>query len=207
MVAKRALFVAVLFAAGSVLGACGSDPVPVVTMTPTPVSESRSADLPTDSALSTSSPGAPAPAPIMPDLARQQTVEGAAAFAAYWFDLVNWSWVSNETDELASISASDCEYCNIVLEGTREAQRVGAVQVDGGSSISDLSHAESFSEKHHVFNLLYTENAGRLTLPDGTAHQEWDAVETVPRKVLVVWDDGRWTMGGFGERVQCVDCA
>ncbi len=194
MVAKRAFFVGVLVVTASILGACDSGPEPMVTVTPTPVPGS-----PTASPSPTPAPAAPASAPVMPELAKQNTSEGAAAFVTYWFEAVNWAWASNDATGLRQLSAKECAYCSRVLDGLERRSSLNLVRSGGGATVSDIKPRLPFQEDRIVLDLVYSERSGRSTLPDGTIYQEWSAVEPSTRQVILAWDEDGWMMGGFGK--------
>ena len=204
MVAKRAFFVGVLVVTASILGACGSGSgaEPMVTVTPTPVPGS-----PTASPSPTPAPAAPASAPVMPELAKQNTPEGAAAFTAYWFELFNWSVSSNEVTDLRERSGPDCEFCGNVIAKLSHAAEENSRLEGGGATASDVQFSHEFSDGTLVFDLVYSEKAGKQILPDGSIQHEWADVAPVDRQVVVGWKDGKgWAMDGFGVRIDCADC-
>ena len=65
--------------------------------------------------------------PEMPALAREQTPEGAVAFAEWWFDTLNYATVTGDTSGLADASDPQCETCASYIA------EIDGAYADGGS--------------------------------------------------------------------------
>ncbi|MET1062966.1 MAG: DUF6318 family protein, partial [Aeromicrobium sp.] len=84
-------FGGIVFAALLVLGACSSDPVPK------------------EPAATSSAPATPtATPPAMPEQAKQDSPEGAAAFVKHYVDVFNYAASTGDVDELSRLSAATC---------------------------------------------------------------------------------------------------
>lgn len=206
MVANRARVVGLLVVT-LVLGGCGSDPdpVPLQTVTPTPAAGSPTTS---PSPMQTSRAVAPTAHPVMPELAKQRTPEGAEAFTAYWFELLNWGWISGDVEQLEFDTAEQCEYCVEMLDQIVEDHALGISFEGGMIYVEKIRLINSYEENDLiVFDLMYSQDAGRILMSDGTVRQDWPALPPVKRKVVVDWIDGYgWIMGGLGEEVRCADC-
>ena len=139
-------------------------------------------------------------------MASQRTAEGAAAFTSYWFEMANWASASNDGATLESLSASDCEYCDLVIKGAEETAAAGGTLDGGRTSVSNVAYSHTLPDESLVLNLTYAEEAGKVLLPDGAVQHSWEAVAPAARQVVVIWGDAGWQMAGFGSEVVCADC-
>lgn len=68
-----------------------------------------------DPTTSPSSP-TPSPAPTMPDQAKENSPEGAAAFVSYYVDLLNHAAGTGDVEDLSRASGSECDSCRKYIE-------------------------------------------------------------------------------------------
>ena len=135
---------------------------------------------------------APAP-PELPQAATQQTPEGAAAFASWWFDTLNYATATGDTGPLTSSSQlTTCESCtsyiddidNTYVEGGRFTGSSVAAQVEAPSAVDD---------RVATFQVRLEVGAGTRVTTDG------QVTELNPESVVVVaatvWVEDRWLMG------------
>ncbi|MFC3688532.1 DUF6318 family protein [Aquipuribacter hungaricus] len=88
----------------------------------------------------------PVTAPVLPELATQQTPEGAVAFTQWWFDTLNYATATGDTAGLRAASDPGCGTCQNYIEEIDAAYGAGGaiegglftVRVDPAGAIQDL---------------------------------------------------------------------
>jgi hypothetical protein len=114
-------FGGIVFVALLVLGACSSDPVPK------------------EPAATSSAPATPtATPPAMPEQAKQDSPEGAAAFVKHYVDVFNYAASTGDVDELSRLSAATCEGCQSYITLYRKTYDAGGYFKGGEWKIGDL---------------------------------------------------------------------
>jgi hypothetical protein len=114
-------FGGIVLAALLVLGGCSSDPVPK------------------EPAATSATPASPtATPPDMPEQAKQDSPEGAAAFVKYYVDVFNYAASTGDVDELSRLSAPTCEGCQSYISLYRKTYDAGGYFKGGEWKISDL---------------------------------------------------------------------
>jgi len=76
------------------------------------------------------SPAAPTP-PVLPDAAKQATEEGARAFIAYYWELINYAQATGDVKALNAASNVNCAGCNGGIQKIRKHYRDGGHVVGG----------------------------------------------------------------------------
>lgn len=79
-------------------------PTPSATPTPTPTPVYKPADA--------TGPAQNVPVPVLPEVAKTETKEGLEAFAAYWFEQLNFAYQTGNTSDLQAITSPRCEFCS-----------------------------------------------------------------------------------------------
>lgn len=75
--------------------------------------------------------------PEMPALAREQTPEGAVAFAEWWFDTLNYATATGDTSGLADASDAQCETCANFISQIEGAYSRGG-HIEGGLTSASI---------------------------------------------------------------------
>ncbi len=97
-----------LVTAALLLSACSGEPEPKEpTTTPKPA------------------PTSTATLPAMPDQAKEDGANGAAAFAAHWIRVSNFAAETGDVEELKRLSSPDCEGCERYIELYRSTYAAG----------------------------------------------------------------------------------
>ena len=170
------------------------DSVTAPTFAPAPSEQEPSATPGAEPSASEPDPTGQAPVPPeLPQAATQQTPEGAAAFATWWFDTLNYATATGDTAQLTSSSQlTTCESCttyiddidNTYVEGGRFTGSSVAAQVEAPSAVED---------RVATFPVRLAVGAGTRVTADG------QVTELNPESVVVVaatvWVEDRWLMG------------
>ena len=134
----------------------------------------------------------PSTMPRIKPEAMKPTAEGAAAFALYWFDALNYSLSHGDTDLLAHWTNAGCRQCNGYLIGIADWKSDGT-KVEGGLSYPQQLSIGPFSTTQPVpFVAEFLTSAAQLTKADGTV-QRYPGGRT-QGGLSLVWEHGRWQM-------------
>jgi hypothetical protein len=96
---------------------------PSTTPTPTPAAAYKPADA-TGRAQNV-------PVPVLPEVAKTETKEGAMAFASYWFNVLSYSYESGDVALLDSLTPPSCAACQKSKEAIRAWHSDGRWLVGG----------------------------------------------------------------------------
>ena len=113
--------------------------------------------------------------PEMPELAREHTEEGAAAFAEYYMELVNYTGLHPEVGVLEALAGEECKTCRN-YENNVKYFIENAVRTDKAPISIKSSRAVDFAEYHKAFLdievLAYSTISG-----DGAVHDFYEETE------------------------------
>lgn len=80
---------------------------PTATGTPPPTPTPSAVYKPADA----TGPAQNVPVPVLPEVAKTETKEGAEAFAKYWFQLLSYGYETGDTKPLSAVTGPDCTMC------------------------------------------------------------------------------------------------
>ncbi len=174
----------------SPLAGCGDgDPPKTAPFTPTGHIETP---IPTPSQSAT----ADAPVePTLPDAATQATEEGARAFIAYYWDLINYAQATGDVKPLKAASSSRCTTCQTGIKGIKKLYKGGGHTVGGAYSIKfDKVQQLEGSARLIVFEALLSvaNEQQTVTNPDGSEHVS--APGTAGAAVGCQWHADHWLL-------------
>jgi hypothetical protein len=109
--------------AASPVSAESASPSATPTPTPTPSAVYKPADA--------SGPAQNVPVPVLPEVAKTETKEGAEAFAKYWFSVLSYAYETGDVALFESIEPPSCAACQKVKEVTRDWHSEGRWLVGG----------------------------------------------------------------------------
>src|SRR5215218_7689958 len=100
-----------------------TSPSATPTPTPTPSAVYKPADA--------SGPAQNVPVPVLPEVAKTETKEGAEAFAKYWFSVLSYAYETGDVALLESLEPPSCAACQKVKEVIRDWHSEGRRLVGG----------------------------------------------------------------------------
>ncbi len=161
----------------------GNDPAAT-----TPPSESPATSSPTASPSPTKSqPPKPVPAsaegpaknipvPDKPEKAHNRSDEGAAAFTAYYFDIVNYALESYKADTLAEISSRSCYLCgDFLIDPIRRNASRGNWQVGGKYKVRDFV-AHKTGKSDYTVSFIITRERKQMYASTGELVEDSPAI-------------------------------
>ncbi len=175
-------------AAAAALAACSGDgPAPAP---PT------AATSPSISAPSTST-GAPTPAiPELPEAAQVGDAAGAEAFVRYWVEVLNYAYVSGDTEPLDMISEAGCATCTSLMDVVEKRRREN-VRLEGGF-MSVISIASPPPENGVITVTVNYEQAPGTEVSEEGARTEVPGEPPGTLGFVVAYEDAHWELAGVG---------
>ncbi|MBG6181531.1 DUF6318 family protein [Arthrobacter sp. CAN_A1] len=189
------------------------DPTSPATSTPTPVptpaaTSSAPAEAPTPSepgtpeptAASSDGPAANIPVPEKPALADENTVEGLEAFTEYWFELLNYAYITNDWEPFEAVTDPGCDTCVAIRSSVEEVYEQG--QWIAGAEIQMLRFASDFeiNTSGSINSFVENQQAEILYFDSDGTQLGSDPEQSDPSLdvVIAVWDDDSWFLLDFG---------
>lgn len=132
------------------------------------------------------------PKPVMPDLAKEESRDGAQAFLDYWSDAKWYAYETGDASLVRDVTSRHCEACEAEFEDIETIYDKGLWTVGGRDSIviqdSDLVKAADGIYKPVV---EYTRESGKL-IRDGKVERDAPGEPSDPSLVYLDHTDGKW---------------
>lgn len=176
-------------AALALLGACSDDDPspgdPSSTWTPTGKPETPTSD-------ATEKPTEPA----LPEAATKATEDGARAFIAYYWDLINYAQVTGDVKTLKRVSAPNCRGCAGGITGVEDLYQDGG-HAEGGEYTVRIRKVNPLRGKKYTFvafeALIQVRNAEQRLIRPGKPTETLPSAPT-EMAVAVLWVKKRWRL-------------
>lgn len=107
----------------------------------------------------TPTPTVTATPPEMPEIAREESSEGATAFLQHYVEVLNHAATTGDVEELKRLSSSDCSGCQKYIDAFVETYAAGGWMREGEWSFEEV-HVRSIG--HEVFLTTEMAIASRL---------------------------------------------
>ncbi|MGP5194532.1 DUF6318 family protein [Arthrobacter rhombi] len=127
----------------------------------------------------------------MPAKAKKHDLEGAGAFTRYYFDLLEYTTWTNDSEQLAAVSTTACVICREnVIEPAKLNQKEGGWNV-GGAYSPQIASSQSDGPNRVWVTFKFTQEARTVFDSKGAISTEYLATKT-PRagSFSLVWSDG-----------------
>ncbi|WP_136609867.1 DUF6318 family protein [Sinomonas albida] len=141
------------------------------------------------------------PRPELPEIAKQNTKEGFAAFTQYWLDTVTYGLETGDSGPLKEISLPDCKMCNGYIERAETAKSKGEWNVGPKWWISEFtSNMRPDADGRALAFFALDESRSTLYSSDGSVAKSIEAsTGGAPKAVLAKFEVGRWLMSQSGK--------
>ncbi|ADX72095.1 hypothetical protein Asphe3_09040 [Pseudarthrobacter phenanthrenivorans Sphe3] len=162
---------------------------PTPTPTPTPSAVYKPADA--------SGPAQNVPVPVLPEVAKTETKEGAEAFAKHWFSVLSYSYETGDTAELSELSKPECSFCRGLIDDI-EAAWAESKWITGGQIEVPVATAKPSTDgtTQVVLQVLQTELV--IHNQDGSPYQEKTPATNAGSVAMVKFADGGWVVSDLG---------
>ncbi|MCJ8505158.1 DUF6318 family protein [Kocuria flava] len=132
------------------------------------------------------------PEPVMPALAKEESLEGAQAFLDYWSDAMWFAYQTGDTSYARDIISPHCEACLEELDAV-ESVYIDDLWMTGGRPSIQLSVDELVLAQDGVYKPLakYSGEGGKL-IDDGVMVEENAPTSDESTLVYLGFDDTGW---------------
>ncbi|UTT71468.1 DUF6318 family protein [Arthrobacter sp. DNA4] len=159
------------------------------TPTPTPSAAYKPADA--------SGPAQNVPVPVLPEVAKTETKEGAEAFVRFWYENLSFGYETGHTETLEKISGPGCVFCTGLRDGIAEAWSEGR-WITGGQIETPVITAtvEPGAEPYVVVQVI--QSTIEIRNPDGTLLQKPTPATNTGSRAGVTFGSSGWTLTDLG---------
>jgi Family of unknown function (DUF6318) len=205
----RSSAAAFIVAAGLMLAGCAggapADPgTAAATATQTP--SASPSPTPTPSAVykpaDASGPAQNVPVPVLPEVAKTETKEGAEAFAKYWFSVLSYSYETGEVAAFESVEPESCVACQKVKEVIVNWHSEGRWLVGGKltTPVADTTFVKDQGGKYKVAVQVHQEPLSYMRA-DGTAARTDPQAPDQGNLLVLAYENGTWSVVELGSIV------
>ncbi|MEV4991792.1 DUF6318 family protein [Pseudarthrobacter sp. LMD1-1-1.1] len=164
------------------------------TPTPTPNAVYKPADA--------SGPAQNVPVPVLPEVAKTETKEGAEAFAKHWFSVLSYAYETGDAALFESIAPSPCEACQKVSKVIKDWHSEGRWLVGGKLStpVANTTFTKGQNGTYqvaaqvHQDPLIYMRADGTVARTDPQAPDQGNLL-------VLSYADGKWSVVELGNIV------
>ena len=195
----------VIAASVALAGCAGGAPADPGTSSPA-ASESTSASTspsptPTPSAVykpaDASGPAQNVPVPVLPEVAKTETKEGAEAFTKYWFSILSYAYETGDTVALSKLSKAECAFCHGLVDDIEAAWAEGK-WISGGQIEIPVATAKSSADGSMQVVLQVLQKELVIHNQDGSPYQEKTAATNAGSVAMVKFADAGWLVNDLG---------
>ena len=205
---------AAAFVVGLALGLSGCNsgdsPGPGSTSSPvaaeTPTASTSPTPTPTPSAVykpaDASGPAQNVPVPVLPEVAKTETKEGAEAYSTYWFSVLSYSYETGDTALFDRIAPSPCEECQKVKKVIRDWHEEGRWLVGGKIStpVTNTTFSKAQNGTYQVAVQVHQEPLSYMRADGSVARTDPQAPDQGNLLVLS-YDKDKWSVVELGSIV------
>jgi hypothetical protein len=196
---------AVVAAALLLAGCAGGAPADPGTVTPTPTGSATpsppATPTPTPSAVykpaDASGPAQNVPVPVLPEVAKTETKEGAEAFAKYWFSILSYAYETGDTAALSKLAKPECGFCQGLVHDI-EAAWAENKWISGGQIDIPVATAKPSSDGSMQVVLQVLQKELVIHNQDGSPYQEKTAATNAGSVATVKFAAGGWEVNDLG---------
>lgn len=164
------------------------------TPTPTPNAVYKPADA--------SGPAQNVPVPVLPEVAKTETKEGAEAFTKHWFSVLSYAYETGDAALFESIAPSPCEACQKVSKVIKDWHSEGRWLVGGKLStpVANTTFTKGQNGTYqvaaqvHQDPLIYMRADGTVARTDPQAPDQGNLL-------VLSYADGKWSVVELGNIV------
>lgn len=159
------------------------------TPTPTPTAVYKPADA--------SGPALNVPVPVLPEVAKTETKEGAEAFVRFWYENLSFGYETGNTDALDKISGPACVFCAGLRDGIAEAWSEGR-WISGGKIETPVVTATVEPGAGPFVVVQVIQSTIEIRNPDGSLLQKPTPATNTGSRAGLTFGSSGWTMTDLG---------
>ena len=199
---------AVVFAAATCLalaGCAGGAPADPGTSSPAPTTSATSTPSPTPTPTPSavykpadaSGPAQNVPVPVLPEVAKTETKEGAEAFTKYWFSVLSYAYETGDTQPLADLSGPNCVFCSGLKDNVTAAWGSGR-WISGGKIQTPAIAAEVAAGEPSYAIVQVIQDEVEIRKPDGSLYQDPTAATNTGSRADATFGASGWIIADLG---------
>jgi hypothetical protein len=171
-----------------------ASPSATPTPTPTPSAVYKPADA--------SGPAQNVPVPVLPEVAKTETKEGAEAFAKYWFSVLSYAYETGDVALFESIEPPSCAACQKVKEVIRDWHSEGRWLVGGKltTPVAETTFVKDEDGKYDVAVQVRQEPLSYMR-PDGSAARTDPQKPDQGNLLILTCNNNEWSVVELGSIV------
>ena len=206
----RMAFVSVVAAAALMLAGCntGGTPSGPDTTPPTATESATPSPTPTPTPSASYKPADASgraqnvPVPVLPEVAKTETKEGAETFAKYWFSVVSYSYETGEVADFESLEPPSCAACQKVKEVIKNWHSDGRWLVGGKLStpVASTTFIKDQDGRYQVAVQVHQEPLSYMRA-DGTVARTDTQAPDQGNLLFLAYENGAWSAVELGSIV------
>ena len=139
------------------------------------------------------------PSPValaLPSEAAAETPQGAAAFARYYFDLVDEGFRTGDAAGVRRVSHPECDGCNNLIAAIEQEPAAGE-RIEGGEFSILFAEAAPLQGEDAIVDFRYAVSELRVLDSDGTVLRSTPAEPEIDGQLRLVRSADGWIVRGF----------
>ncbi|MFC0456132.1 DUF6318 family protein [Arthrobacter liuii] len=167
-------------------------------VTPTPTPTPSAVYKPADA----TGPAQNVPVPVLPEVAKTETKEGAEAFTKHWFSILSYAYETGDAALFESIAPSPCEACQKVSKVIRDWHSEGRWLVGGKLStpVSNTTFNKGQDGTYQVAVQVHQEPLSYVRA-DGTVARTDPQTPDQGNLLVLKYGEGEWSVVELGSIV------
>jgi hypothetical protein len=203
----------VVFVAAACLalaGCAGGAPADPGTSSPAPTSSATSTPSPTPTPTPSavykpadaSGPAQNVPVPVLPEVAKTETKEGAEAFTKYWFSVLSYAYETGDVALFESLAPNPCEACQKVAKVIKDWHSDGRWLVGGKLStpVANTTFIKSQDGRYQVAAQVHQEPLSYMRA-DGTVARTDPQAPDQGNLLILIYERDAWSVVELGNIV------
>ncbi|NUT71126.1 hypothetical protein HNO81_08080 [Pseudarthrobacter sp. C4D7] len=140
--------------------------------------------------------------PVLPEVAKTETKEGAEAFAKYWFSVLSYAYETGDAALFESIAPSPCEACQKVSKVIKDWHAEGRWLV-GGRLSTPVANTTFTKGQNGTYQVAAQVHQDPLTYmrADGTVARTDPQAPDQGNLLVLAYADGKWSVVELGNIV------
>jgi len=171
---------------------------PTATSTPTPTPTPSAVYKPADA----SGPAQDVPVPVLPEVAKTETKEGAEAFTKHWFSVLSYAYETGDAATFETMAPNPCEACAKVSKVIKDWHSDGRWLVGGKLSVpvTNTTFSKSQNGTYQVSAQVHQDPLTYMRA-DGTVARTDPAAPDQGNLLVLTYRQGEWSVVELGSIV------
>jgi len=137
------------------------------------------------------------PVPVLPEVAKTETKEGAEAFTKHWFSVLSYAYETGDTAGLSKLSKPECAFCRGLISDIEAAWAEGK-WISGGQIEIPVATATPSNDGSTQVVLQVLQKELTIHNQDGSPYQDKTAATNSGSVAMVAFADSGWVVNDLG---------